>query len=124
MDTLNRVGMQRIAVPVAIVLIVVAVVVGSSLALDDGCPDGSVLHLPAGTCILPDQLVITSREPDKVEAAVAIYGGQILVTTLNSYYSVRFPVERLAELDSVKDKLAEAGLNVQYAVVGGLFEDR
>jgi hypothetical protein len=123
MDTLNRVGMQRIAVPVAIVLIVVAVVVGGSLALDDGCPDGSVIHLPAGTCILPDQLVITSREPDKVEAAVAIYGGQILVTTLNSYYSVRFPVERLAELD-VKDKLAEAGLNVQYAVVGGLFEDR
>lgn len=122
-DLVNRLGKRRIAVFVALVLVVVAVVVGGVLAVDDGCPDGSVLHMPAGTCILPDQLLVTSREPDKVEAAVAVYGGQILTTTFDSYFSVRFPVGSLAELDHVKEGLAAAGLEVQYAVVGELFGD-
>lgn len=90
---------------------------------DVGCEGGSVFHPPAGICIISDELLLTSPERDAVQAAVAPFSGQIVITTLTSYHFVRFPVDSLQELDGIKDELSRAGWDVQYHIVGSNSRD-
>jgi hypothetical protein len=100
---------------VAIALFALAVVAVVTRPTDDRCPSGTVYHLPAGTCIAPSSLILEGDVSD-VEAAIAPYQGSILFTTFGMHH-VRFPVESLAALDRVKDKLVEAGFEVRYSLV-------
>jgi catechol 2,3-dioxygenase-like lactoylglutathione lyase family enzyme len=55
-------------------------------------------------------------ERDRVEAAVAEYGGTILFTTLGGHH-VRFPVDDPTALDRIKDALMAAGFEVRYSLI-------
>ena len=111
---------------VVVVVAVMIVALGGVFVLGrpngDSCPAGSVFHLPAGTCILPDVLVV-SGEKDAVEAAVANLNGQVRWTTFGTSHNVQFRVADLGELDRIKESLTTAGFNVRYALVTSLFQD-
>jgi hypothetical protein len=105
-------------IAIAALLLAALVMAGCSLLHDDGCEGDSVFHPPAGICIIPNDLLLTSPDRQAVQAAIEPFGGHIVTTVLTSYHFVRFPVDGLQELDRIKEELSRAGWDVQYHRVG------
>lgn len=106
------------------ILLVVAAIAAAGLAItfslgsgssSDVCAGGSVLHLPAGTCINPTALLVTGT-PQEVRDAVAEFEGRILYSVYDMRF-VRLPVEDLDELDRIKAELEADGFQVEYVLV-------
>jgi hypothetical protein len=121
-EAVLMVSIRRLAAAVSLI-VAASTSARCGLVQDVGCEGDSVLHPPAGVCIISDELLLTSPERDAVQAAVAPFGGQVVVTTLRSYHFVRFPVDSLLELDGIKEELNKAGWDVQYHIVGSNSRD-
>lgn len=109
-----RLGARRTALAAALVLATAAGVGGFALAQDDGCLGNAVAHPEIGACVLPDSLVVEADQ-EVVEAAIAPYGGQIMLSFFPRTHGVQFPVSSLDELDEIKAELAAQGLVVRYS---------
>jgi hypothetical protein len=80
------------------------------------CPDRSVAHPPAGSCIIPDLLEVYG-DRDAVETAVFQFGGEIAASPVADIHYVRFDVATVVDLDAIKHELNADGVDARYARV-------
>jgi len=98
-----------------LIVIVVATIVGGLFGLagrESLCPQGSVLHPPASTCIDPRALYVTGPY-EEVTAVASEFGGWANHRQDGSRM-VLLPIKDLDELDRLKEALEEAGFKGQY----------
>ena len=115
MDSVStRLGGRRTALAAALALAIAVGVGGFALAQDDGCLGNAVAHPEIGACVLPDSLVVEG-DREVVEAAIAPYGGQVMLSFFPRTHGVQFPVASLDELGEIMAELAAQGFAVRYS---------